>query len=468
MLYQSANWSIRKFGEMTYEQIIFHLNTPLEVETKLICSYLQNTVMIATIIAVILYFLAPKIKARKFFILSILFFICSFTYSWKVLNIDKIIKEYKNHTVMGDFYEKHYIDSHNVDIIPPKNKKNLIMIFAESMENTFANNNYFNDNLIPELASLAENNINFSHTDKLGGFQNINGAKYTQASMISQLCAIPLRLPINANRFHPKNGFLPGALCLSDILNRDGYNQSFMIGMTRIFSGTDKFLQTHGNPKILDWDFYSVRDNLPEESDTKRKRIIRDEKLFGYAKDEILQLSQKNKPFAFTIMTMDTHFGDEYFDNENCKIKYHNKKVRDEDYFKNVISCSSIKINNFIEWIKKQAFYENTQVVIVGDHLTMGQAIPFKEKMDRTVYNVYINSDTTNDIKTKKRQFTALDTMPTILEGLGYIIDGNKLGLGVSLFSGKPTLLEQGIPIKVLDEELDKQSAIYNKLLYGK
>ncbi|MBQ8750844.1 MAG: sulfatase-like hydrolase/transferase [Alphaproteobacteria bacterium] len=468
MLMSSAKWAIRKFGEMSYEQVIFHLNTPLDSETKLICSYLQNTVMIAVILVVVLYFISKKISPRKLFSLSILFLICTLSFSWRILNIDKIIKEYDTHITIGDFYEKYYVDLHKISIKAPEHKRNLIMIFAESMENTYANANYFDDNLIPELTTLANDNISFSHNDSFGGFKVINGAKYTQASLVSQLCAIPLRLPINASLYRPKNGFLPGALCLSDILKKDGYNQSFMIGMTRAFSGTDKYLETHGNVKILDWDFYSKRDNLDKNTDKRRKRIVRDEKLFSYAKEEILNLYNQKEPFAFTIMTLDTHFGDEHFDSQNCKVKYHSKDVKDDEYFKNVISCSSSKINNFIEWIKTQPFYDNTEIVIVGDHLTMGEAVKFDKNMDRTMYNVYINSSSKDNIKTKNRLFTALDTLPTMLEGLGYTIDGNKLGLGVSLFSGKATLMEQGISFEQLNTELDKQSKIYNKILYGK
>lgn len=468
MLMSSSKWAIRKFGEMSYEQIVFHLNMPLDSEIKLIYSYLQNTVMIASIIAIVLYFVSKKIKIRKFFTLSILFFICSLSYSWRILNVDKIIKEYRTHSTFGEFYEKYYIDAHKVEIKSPLNKRNLIMIFAESMEATYSNQEYFGDNLIPELTKLAKDNISFSHKEGLGGFQNINGAKYTQASMISQLCAIPLRLPINASRFHPKNGFLPGVDCLSDILAKDGYNQSFMIGMTRAFSGTDKYLETHSKSKILDWDFYYNKDNLQEDADKKRKRIVRDAKLFEYAKEEITYLYNKKEPFAFTIMTMDTHFGDEHFDGNNCKIKYHSSKVKDEDYFKNVISCSSLQINKFVDWIKAQPFYDDTEIVIVGDHLVMGKAIEFTSDMDRTVYNVYINSSIKDNINTTNRLFTALDTLPTMLEGLGYTIEGNKLGLGSSLFSDKPTLLEQGISLEQLNTELDKQSIIYNKILYGK
>ena len=468
MLISSSKWATKKFGEMSYEQFMFHLNTPLEAEVKLIHSYIQNTVMIATIIAIVIYLLANKIKKHKLFIISFSFFICSIIVSWMELNISKIIKEYNTHATFGNFYEKHYVDVNNVKIKAPDSKKNLIMIFAESMEATFANQDYFGDNLIPELTMLAKENISFSHTDGFGGFQKINGARYTQASLISQLCAVPLRLPIDVKRFHPKNGFLPGTICLSDILAKDNYNQSFMIGTTKSYAGTDKFFDTHGKTKILDWDFYYNRDNLPEDEDPKRKRIVRDEKLLKYAKEEIMNLYNKKEAFAFTIMTLDTHFGDEHFDKENCKIKYHSSKVQDEDYFKNVISCSSTKINTFIEWIKSQPFYENTVVVIVGDHPVMGDAVSFNSDADRKVYNVYINPSIKGAINKNNRKFSALDTMPTILDGMGYTIEGGMLGLGVSLFSNNPTLLEQGISVEELNEELDKQSEIYNNILYGK
>ena len=466
MLVSTANWVLHKFGNVTYEQVMFHLNVPLDAETKLIHSYLQNTVMMASIITIALYIIMLKTSPRKCLMFSILFLIVSLTISWNRLEVGKIIAEYQNQKIMGNFYEQHYVDPHQVKITAPNTKRNLIMIFAESMESTYANEKYFGHNLIPELSQIAVENTHFSHNAQLGGFQNIKGAKYTQASMVSQLCAIPLRLPVKAARYRPVNGFLPGALCLSDILAKDGYIQSFMIGMTRLFSGTDKYLETHGNPKILDWDFYSERDHLPKNTDHKRKRVVRDINLFKYAKEEISLLSAEEKPFAFTIMTLDTHFGNEHFENKVCRAIYHDDNIADEENFKNVVSCSSMQIANFVEWIKQQPFYNQTEIVIVGDHLTMSHTI-FNDKMDRTVYDVYMNPAIKDKTFTQNRLFTALDTLPTLLEGLGYKIAGHKLGLGVSLFSGEKTLLEQGITVDKLNEELDKQSAVYNKLLYG-
>lgn len=471
----SASWIVRKYGKLTYEQISFHLNIPLDTEPRLVMSYLQNTVFVALIVVFLCYVLLKKISPKQGLMLSVIYLLGTCTYTCNKMELASLIKEKDNQGVWGNFYEENYVDSHEVNIIAPTRKRNLIMIFAESMESTYANEQYFGNNLIPNLQTLAEENIQFSHKDGLGGFQNIKGAKYTQASMISQLCAIPLRLPIEAARFHPKNGFLPGAVCLFDILKKDDYKMTFLYGTSKESSGTDKFYATHGNPKILDWNFYSKRDGIKKNEVEKKnkksygsffKKAIRDERLFKYAKDEIKKLSNQKYPFALILMTLDTHFGTEHFEPKNCSIKYHDKDVADEDNFKNVVSCADKQISEFVNWIKAQPFYENTEIVIVGDHLTMSNTI-FRDDMDRTVYNVYINSAIQDKSHTKNRQFTALDTLPTLLEGMGYTIEGHKLGLGVSLFSGEKTLLEQGISVEKLNEELDKQSAIYNKFLYN-
>ena len=73
---------------------------------------------------------------------------------------------------------------------------------------------------------------------------------------------------------------------------------------------------------------------------------MHNKQLFEFAKEKIVELSKQQKPFNFTMLTADTHFPDGYKCSD-CKEKW------DEQY-KNVISCSSKKVGEFIEWIKKQ------------------------------------------------------------------------------------------------------------------
>ena len=466
MLISSASWIVRKFGEVTYEQIIFHINVPLDSETKLIISYFQNTVMMAIILVIIIYLCQRRFKSSKYIYGAATFFIISIIYFGWRMNVPEMWKYKQRRQIVSNFYEQNYVNPNDVEITAPEHKKNLIFIFAESMEATYAGNNLWQDNLIPNLSKLAQENVNFGDGDEVKGFFEIIGADYTQASVVSQMCAVPLKIPLaNERFFRPKNGFLPKATCLFDILQKEGYNQSFLIGTVREYAGTDKLLSSHGNVKLLDCKYFAVQDNLDAHADKKRTKVVRDNRLFEYAKEELSKLSSENKPFFLTLMTLDTHFANEYFEKDKCPILYHDDKVKDEDYFKNVISCADYQLGSFINWLKTQNFYNNTLIVIVGDHLAMNDAL-FEKISKRKVFDVYING-LNRDIN-ETRLFSALDTMPTVLEGLGYKINGHRLGLGTSLYSDEKTLLEKGFTAEKVGKELDKSSAIYNYLLFGK
>ena len=65
-----------------------------------------------------------------------------------------------------------------------------------------------------------------------------------------------------------------------------------------------------------------------------------------------------------------------------------------------------------------------------------------------------------------KRLYSTLDLFPTTLSGMGVEIEGNRLGLGVDLYSDTPTLVEE-MGLENLNTELLKNSNYYKKkLLY--
>ena len=473
------NWQLRKFGEVTYEQILFHMNISLDSETRLLTSFLQNTVMVTAIVLVALYLLfvikwpwgkrwqniKTNILKQKNKIAS-LFLVCSIIYVAIRLDIAEIIEDYHAKGHVSDFYEKHYNDPREVEILSPAKKRNLVLIFLESAEATFLRKEYrdkFKAAFMPELKKLALDNLNFSHDGGIGGAMQVDGAQWTQAGLVAQTCGIPLHLPItNHNKFLPKHGYLPKAWCLFDILKEQGYEQSFMTGMESSYAGVNKFFESHGNPNILSWEDWKAKFDLDDDHDPIRKRILRDEELYQEAREEISRLAKMGKPFSFTIMTMDTHGGNEFLDEKNCS------KVYGERH-QNVYRCASKKIGDFIAWLKDQPFYEDTTVVIVNDHLVMNDAL-FAEDMQRRDLNIIINPAIyPKHGQVKNRQFTPFDMYPTIVESLGFDIKGDKLGLGVSLYSQEPTLPEKGYDnYEKLDDELSKRSHVYEYLLYGK
>ena len=165
------------------------------------------------------------------------------------------------------------------------------------------------------------------------------------------------------------------------------------------------------------------------------------------------------------MLTVDTHHISGYV----CEFCENEHDVQ----YGNVWSCASRQLNDFVEWIKAQDFYENTTVVICGDHCSMDPNFYGELKYDkhhgettRKVYNAIINAPI-EPVKEKNRLFTTMDMFPTVLASLGVEIQGDRLNLGTNLFSEKETLAEQ-YGYEYLFEELNKKSVFYNKeLLYG-
>jgi phosphoglycerol transferase len=147
------------------------------------------------------------------------------------------------------------------------------------------------------------------------------------------------------------------------------------------------------------------------------------------------------------MFTLDTHFSKT--DKNDATKEQHIKFVK----------VASLLIVDFLNWLKEQSFGENTTVIIIGDHERMGTNFPEQDKDN--IYNVFINTKETT--QNRNRIFNQTDLFPTILESIGFKIDGDRLGLGTSLFSTKPTLIEQ-LGYKKLKKMLRYKNKLCNNI----
>ncbi len=358
----------------------------------------------------------------------------------------------------SDFIQSHYVKPENTLLHFPEKKRNLIYIFLESMECTFADvsaGDMITDCYIPELAALAEENLNFSHHDGLGGALSYPGTTWTVAAMVAQTAGVPVKIALEADVYGAGDVFLPGVISLGQILEEQGYSQVLLLGSNAEFHGREIYFTEHGNYEILDTDSLKAAKRLPE--DYEAWWGFEDEKLFSYAREELTRLAESDAPFNLTLLTADTHFPD------GCPCRLC-EEVYDTQYA-NVLACSSRQVADFISWIQEQPFYENTTIVISGDHLTMdGDFMDgINPEYTRSIYNCMIHAFA-EPLREKNRQFGTIDLFPTTLAALGVKIDGDRLALGTNLFSDRETLTEQ-FGYEFLAEELQKQSDFYDSEL---
>ncbi|MDD6422706.1 MAG: sulfatase-like hydrolase/transferase, partial [Intestinibaculum porci] len=208
----------------------------------------------------------------------------------------------------------------------------------------------------------------------------------------------------------------------------------------------------HGGYDIEDYLYAKAKGMIP--NDYKVFWGYEDEKLFGFAKEKLNNLSKQSKPFNLTMLTVDTHFPTGYWD-RNCRSQFPTK-------YENVMACSSRQVSAFIKWCQTQSWYKDTTIVISGDHPTMNATIQKGTPWDqRLVYTCYINSAVKRDSITR-RNFSTQDNFPTTLAAMGVQIQGNRLGLGTNLFSNEKTLLEK-YGFNYVDNELKKRSVWMEK-----
>lgn len=484
VIYYVTNYINESFSNITVDQLLYSLQSAEGTSSTIITDgvlYVLKHIWPIYLIIVIIIIISKlliknktylkvliKNKEFKFSLFPISRFIrVLFSFILLIISLNYVYVEfnlvnYFDTNRKTNLFNTYYTDPNNIKITAPKNKKNLIYIYVESLESSMfssKNGGNFEESIIPNLEQIAKDNINFSMNNKLGGAYNTYGSTWTVAAMVSSSSGVPLKLPIDGNLYSGYGSFLPGVYSLGEALEDNGYKNYLMIGSDANFGGRKDYFTYHGDYEIKDYNYAKEKGYI--DDDYYVWWGYEDGKLFDFAKEELSQIVKNNEPFNFTLLTTDTHFTDGYVE-ESCETPYDYKYL-------NAYNCSDSIIGEFMNWLKQQDFYKDTVIVITGDHLSMQANLPTmfdSDKYERSVYNAYINSEVKTN-NNKNRIFTTLDYYPTTLAALGFNIDGNRLGLGTNLFSSRQTLAEELGGLDKLDDELSKNSKYYNNRLLG-
>lgn len=463
----SITWMFKTWNHLTMDELVYQLQAPMDgTNRNVILDYIKSCIPVTVIVliaAVILLFWARKKKIIYRIAVVLLFagaagIISYYTVmAWNRLDIGNYTA---NKSTYSDFIDVNYVDPADTELTFPETKRNLIYIFLESMETTYTDvedGGGFEEGCIPLLTELAQENEDFSGNDPaLNGGYPMPGTTWTAGALFAQTSGLPLSIPIEDNSMDTQESFFPGIVTLGDILEQQGYEQVFMIGSEAEFGGRKLYFTEHGNYDIEDYPYFV------DEGKIEKGRWVwwgfEDLYLFEFAKEKLTELSQGDEPFNLTMLTVDTHFEDGYTCSE-CGDEF------GDNNYANVMACSDRQVAEFVKWIQQQDFYENTTIVISGDHLTMDS--DFCEDVDsdytRRVYTAYINADAETADPTMTRNYTTFDNFPTTLASLGVKIEGDRLGLGTNLFSDTLTL-EETYGIDRMSEELQKKSELMEEL----
>lgn len=470
-----ARWVFTTWSGLRMDELIFQLKAPLEgTGDGIIVKGVMSSILpalAATAVFFLIYYMAlkkdkgddstgangpavkvphKKSRSKKVLfcgmILSFLLILGASAFAYKRLELGSYIR---NQMDDSSFIEDHYVDPADVTISFPQEKRNLIYIFLESLEVTYTDTGSggaFSYNNMPELTALSAEGEDFSGgSGLLNGGRVLPGTTFTMGGIFAQTAALPLKIDIGEefsdkrgsfNNMNTQDAFFEKVTNLGDILADEGYKNVFMLGSNATFGGRRLYFGTHGGYEIDDYNWAIEQGIIPK--DYYVFWGMEDSKLFAAAKDKITELAASDQPFNFTLLTVDTHFEDGYIC-DLCEEQYPGN-----DYA-NAIACSSRQVSAFVDWIKAQDFYENTTIVLCGDHTTMDRDFcnDVPESYDRKVYTTFLNAAAEPEDPSRVREYSTMDQFPTTLAALGCTIDGDRLGLGTNLYSSQDTLIEQ-------------------------
>ena len=480
LVYRATDWFKQTFG-VTFDRIIYNILAPKEgMDTSFIRNaavYCLPAILAAILALVLLHLFEQRILSNLsirlriadrqgrsasldlvpvwhagFMVLMVLLFLSSLKYLDDSLWIRKYIASKMSETRL---YETDYIDPDITPIRDPEKLRNLIYIYVESLETSYASVEDGGSqpaNYMPGLTQLAKDNYSFSDGDKLGGFTTMPDTGWTTAGIFATSSGIPLSFPADRNSRLQFHVFAQGATTLGDILAAKGYQQEFLCGSDKSFGARQQFFEQHLGFEIFD--YFTAKEKGYIAPDYKVWWGFEDKILYQIARDEILRLAADDRPFNFTMLTVDTHFPDGYVC-DLCEDTY-------PEIAANVVACADRQLMDFLDWCSQQDFYDNTTIVITGDHPRMDTAlVEGIPESDRTVYNCFVNSAVTTD-HVHDRALTHMDIFPTVLAAMGFEIEGDRLGLGTNLFSDVPTLAER-IGLETLYDELSKRSTYFTQ-----
>ncbi len=487
LLIYSTNWFFENFGEVEFATVIYQLLSPLQgTATEVLQDYCGKSLYPAILWAAgfaVLYEVMDLAFRVLYFEFRISIFGKTFKcrqgkWFWAISKcviigggfLAATIVINKKVTAMGlwdyisdmthssTIFEEQYVDPADIQITFPEQKRNLLFIYLESMETTYASVEAGGGkpvNYIPELTELAFDYVSFSDDEDLGGACQAKSTGFTIGGLLGSLTGVPYKLPVqdvNDGKSYNES-FLPGIITMGDILSSAGYRNYFMCGSEAEFAGRQLLFTQHGDYEIFD--VQKARETGFISEDYQVYWGMEDQKLYEFAQKELTEIAKQEQPFNFAMLTVDTHAPGGYRC-ELCSNEY------PTDY-ENAVVCSSRQASEFIAWVVEQEWYKDTTVVIMGDHLSMKKDFwDDIEDYKRRIYNCFINvPEEMKEANTKNRIFTTLDMFPTTLAALNIEIEGDRLGLGTNLFSERATIPEE-MGIDVFNSELALDSNYYN------
>ncbi|MBW6417786.1 sulfatase-like hydrolase/transferase [Celeribacter sp. PS-C1] len=338
----------------------------------------------------------------------------------------------------------------------PLKKKNLIIVYLESIERSYRDMDATAE-AFKSLAALEEQGISFRNIGQA------YGTGFTAGGLVATQCGVPL-LPRGAisiaKKIHDKTDVIPDATdflsdltCLGDVLSAEGYNASYINGSDLAIFSKGDFFRSHGYQRVMGLTSYEGWEN-----ETRRNVWgMDDDLLFERVHQELDYLAGQDAPFLLSTLTIATHGPDAFLD-QTCR-----DVPEGESRIPEAIACTAAHVEALLAKIDDLGIAQDTLVLLTSDHLSFRNTLADQLRLveERRNFSVVLGAGQ----REVMRSGSMFDIYPTLLELLGYRIENGRAALGQSLVSEDLTFAElEGLDVlnRAIKNNSDLQRTIWS------
>lgn len=288
--------------------------------------------------------------------------------------------------------------------------KNIIFIFAESVQNFVINNKVNGEEITPFMNQLTKDEDtyyfdNFYHQTEQG--------KTSDSEFLVENSLYPLSrgAVFFTNGQNEYNG-------LTELLTDEGYYSAVLHANNKSFWNRDQMYDSVGVDHFFDIDSYEVTPNNSVGWGLKDK---------DFFDQSINHLKSLEEPFYAKFITLTNHFPFELDEEDRSIEPYDSNSATLNNYFPTV-RYTDEALEQFFEQLKQNGLYEESIIIIMGDH-----------------YGISANHNKSMSQYLEKEEITPFDHIDLQKVPFFIHIPGHEKGRTVSKTSGqidvKPTLL---------------------------
>lgn len=307
--------------------------------------------------------------------------------------------------------------------------RNLIVVSMESLQNFVINNDMNGEEVTPFLNSLTKDKDTYYFNDfyHQTGLGKTSDSEFIFENSLFGLGRGAVFFTHGGNTYNS----------LSERLGENGYATSVLHPNNKSFWNRDMIYKSLNIETFYDIDSYDVNDENSVNWGLKDKPFF---------EQSAQIMAGINQPFYSRLITLTNHFPF-YLEEEDISIPEYTSNSGTLNRYFQTVRYMDESLELFFEQLKEQGVYENSIIVMYGDHYGISEnhnkaMAMYLDKEEITPYDsallqsvpLYIHIPGSNDGQVMENVSGQLDLRPTLLHLLG-IETTKDMQLGADLFS---------------------------------